>query len=42
MRKKVNLDCEKCRFESICPMAGNRQRLAFDDGALGFAPSSRK
>lgn len=38
MRKKVNLDCGKCRFESICPMAGNRQRLAFDDGGLGLCP----
>lgn len=36
--KKVNLDCGKCRFESICPMAGNRQRLAFYDGGLGLCP----
>lgn len=35
---KTSTDCEKCRFESICPMAGKRQRLAFDDGGLGFCP----
>ncbi len=35
---KTSTDCEKCRFESICPMAGKRQRLAFDDGGLGLCP----
>lgn len=33
---KALTDCSKCRFESICPMAGKRQRLAFDDGGLGL------
>lgn len=35
---KTSTDCEKCQFESICPMAGKRQRLAFDDGGLGLCP----
>lgn len=35
---KTSTNCEKCRFESICPMAGKRQRLAFDDGGLGLCP----
>ena len=35
---KTSTDCEKCRFESICPVAGKRQRLAFDDGGLGLCP----
>lgn len=35
---KTSTDCEKCRFESICPMAGKHQRLAFDDGGLGLCP----
>lgn len=35
---KTSTDCEKCRFESICPMAGKRQRLAFGDGGLGLCP----
>lgn len=35
---KTSTDCEKCRFENICPMAGKRQRLAFDDGGLGLCP----
>lgn len=35
---KTSTDCEKCRFESICPMAGKRQRLSFDDGGLGLCP----
>lgn len=35
---KTSTDCGKCRFESICPMAGKHQRLAFDDGGLGLCP----
>lgn len=35
---KALTDCTKCQFENICPMAGKRQRLAFDDGGLGLCP----
>lgn len=35
---KTSTDCEKCRFESICPMAGKHQRLPWDDGGLGLCP----
>lgn len=35
---KTSTDCEKCQFESICPMVEKHQRLPWGEGGLGLCP----
>lgn len=35
---KVNTDCEKCPFKTICRMRYIIKRLPFDEGGLGLCP----